>query len=135
MRTRVERTEDSGMAPYERFDAWQMAHRMALLIYKATEAWPKEERFALTIQVRRAALSVPTNIAEGAAKRGYREFRRFLDIALGSLSELTYLLRFSRDLGLLTTQSWLELEAVRDEAGKLTWQLYRKLRRETHHQP
>jgi len=85
----------------------------------------------LTIQVRRAALSVPTNIAEGAAKRGCREFRRFLDIALGSLSELTYPLRFSRDLGLLTTESWAELEAVRDEAGKLTWQLYRRLRRET----
>ena len=109
----------SGMAPYERFDAWLMAHKMA------------EERFGLTIQVRRAALSVPMNIAEGAAKRGYREFRRFLDIALGSLSELTYLLRFSRDLGLLTTASWAELEAVRDEAGKLTWQFYRRLRRET----
>jgi four helix bundle protein len=78
--------------------------------------------------VRRAALSVPTNIAEGAAKRGQREFRRFLDIALGSLSELTYLLRFSKDRGLLTSESWLEVEALRDEAGKLTWRLYEKLR-------
>jgi four helix bundle protein len=119
MKNGVESRPRSGMAPYERFDAWRMAHKMA------------EERFGLTIQVRRAALSVPMNIAEGAAKRGYREFRRFLDIALGSLSELTYLLRFSRDLGLLTTASWAELEAVRDEAGKLTWQLYRRLRRAT----
>jgi four helix bundle protein len=117
MKNGVESRPRSGMAPYERFDAWRMAHKMAVLTYKATEAWPKDERFGLTIQVRRAALSVPTNIAEGAAKRGYREFRRFLDIALGSLSELTYLLRFSRDLGLLTTASWAELEAVRDEAG------------------
>jgi four helix bundle protein len=61
--------------------------------------------------VRRAALSVPTNIAEGAAKRGSREFRRFLDIALGSLAELSYLLRFGRDYGLLTEESWLTLEA------------------------
>ena len=113
------------MAPYERFDAWQMAHRMALLIYNVTDSWPTEERFGLTIQVRRAALSVPTNIAEGAVKRGRREFRRFLDIALGSLSELTYLLRFSRDRGLLRHASWLELEDLRDQAGKLTWQLYR----------
>ena len=65
---------------------------------------PQAERFGLTIQVRRAALSVPTNIAEGAAKRGSREFRRFLDIALGSLAELSYLLRFSRDYGLLTEE-------------------------------
>jgi four helix bundle protein len=115
------------MAPYERFDAWQMAHRMALLTYKVTESWPVTERFGLTIQVRRAALSIPTNIAEGAAKRGHREFRRYLDIALGSLSELTYLLRFSRDRGLLTPESWLELEDLRDQAGKLTWQLYRTL--------
>ena len=123
------------MAPYERFEAWHMAHRMALLIYKVTEAWPMDERFGLTIQVRRAALPVPTNIAEGCAKRGHREFRRFLDIALGSLSELTYLLRFSRDRGLLTPESWLQLDAVRDEAGKLTWQLYRKLRPKASEQP
>jgi four helix bundle protein len=58
------------MAPYERLDAWQMAHRMALLTYKVTESWPVAERFGLTIQVRRAALSIPTNIAEGVAKRG-----------------------------------------------------------------
>jgi four helix bundle protein len=117
------------MAPYERFSAWQMAHRLALLIYKVTDAWPMEERFGVTIQVRRSALSIPTNIAEGAAKRGHREFRRYLDIALGSLSELTYLLRFSRDRGLLSTESWLELEAMRDQAGKLTWQLYCTLSR------
>jgi four helix bundle protein len=60
-----------------------------------TESWPVAERFGLTIQVRHAALSIPTNIAEGAANRGHREFRRYLDIALGSLSELTYLLRLA----------------------------------------
>ena len=89
-----------------------------------TDTWPQAERFGLTIQVRRAALSVPTNIAEGAAKRGSREFRRFLDIALGSLAELSYLLRFSRDYGLLTEESWLTLETNRDRAGRLTWGLY-----------
>jgi four helix bundle protein len=103
---------------------------MALLAYRITEAWPSEERFGLTIQVRRAAISVPTNIAEGVAKRGPREFRRYLDISLGSLSELTYLLQFSRDLGLLTPEAWRELEDLRDQAGKLTWQLYRRLAKE-----
>jgi four helix bundle protein len=112
------------MIAYERFDAWRAAHHLALELYRATDTWPRPERFGLTIQVRRAALSVPTNIAEGAAKRGSREFRRFLDIALGSLAELSYLLRFSRDYALLTEESWLTLEAHRDRAGRLTWGLY-----------
>ena len=112
------------MMPYERFEAWQVAHQLALEIYGVTDHWPKEERFGLTIQLRRAALSAPTNIAEGAAKRGTREFRRSLDVALGSLSEVSYLLRFSRDRGLLAQESWLAIEAVRSRAGRLTWRLY-----------
>jgi four helix bundle protein len=79
---------------------------------RATDRWRRSQRFGLTIQVRRAALSVPSNIAKGAAKRGSREFRRFLDIALGSMADLWYLLRFSRDYGLL--------EPHRDRAGRLT---------------
>jgi four helix bundle protein len=112
------------MIAYERFDAWRAAHQLALELYRATDGWPRQERFGLTIQVRRAALSVPTNIAEGAAKRGPREFRRFLDIAHGSLAELSYLLRFCRDYGLLTEESWLALETLRDQTGRLTWGLY-----------
>jgi four helix bundle protein len=115
------------MMPYEKFEAWQVAHRLALEIYRVTDHWPKEERFGLTIQLRRAALSAPTNIAEGAAKRGNREFRRFLDIALGSLSEVAYLLRFSRDRGLLAPDSWLELETLRNRTGQLTWRLYQAI--------
>jgi four helix bundle protein len=55
------------MMPYEKFEAWQITHQLALEIYRATDAWPKEERFGLTLHLRRAALSAPTNIAEGAA--------------------------------------------------------------------
>ena len=115
------------MMPYEKFEAWQVAHQLALEIYRITDDWPNEERFGLTIQLRRAALSAPTNIAEGAAKRGNREFRRFLDIALGSLSEVSYLLRFSRDRELLTPESWLEIETLRNRSGQLTWRLYRSI--------
>lgn len=115
------------MVPYERFEAWQLAHQLALDIYRTTDGWPKDERFQLTVQVRRATLSAPTNIAEGSAKRGHREFRRFLDISLGSLSEVRYLLRFSRDRGLLTPERWQELETLPNRAGQLTWRLYRSL--------
>jgi four helix bundle protein len=69
--------------PYERFEAWKVAHELALEVYKISDRWPACERYQLTSQVRRAALSVPTNVAEGAAKRGKREFRRYLDIARG----------------------------------------------------
>ena len=77
-----------------------------------------------------AALSAPTNIAEGSAKRGNREFRRFLDIALGSLSEVSYLLRFSRDRGLLTPAAWLESPTLCEiaRANSPVW-FYRSLSR------
>ena len=115
------------MARHEKFEAWQLAHRFALEVYRLTDDWPREERFGLTIQLRRAALSVPTNIAEGAAKRGNAEFRRFLDIALGSLAEASYLLRFSHDRGLLGPDRWRELETLRNRAGQLVWGLYRSV--------
>src|SRR4051794_20969836 len=117
------------MVPYERFDAWRMAHQLALQTYKITDGWPTAERYGLTAQIRRAALSAPTNIAEGTAKRGPRELRRYLDIALGSLSEVSYLLRFSRDRTLLAAADFETLDDLRDQAGKLTWRLYSSLNR------
>ena len=113
--------------PYEKFDAWKVAHELALLVYGITDQWPVCERYQLTAQLRRAVLSVPTNIAEGAAKRGPREFRRYLDIARGSLSEVAYLLQFSKDRGLLDEESFRRLHQLRDRVGKLTWGLYSSL--------
>jgi four helix bundle protein len=118
------------MMPYERFQAWQAAHDLALEVYRLTDRWPREERFGLTIQLRRAALSAAANIAEGTAKRGRREFRRFLDISLGSLAEVSYLLRFSRDYGLLGEEAWRTLEALRSRAGRKTWSLYSAVSRQ-----
>jgi four helix bundle protein len=112
------------MMPYERLLAWRVAHELALELFRVTDRWPIRERFGITAQLRRAALSAATNIAEGTAKRGPREFRRFLDISLGSLAEVSYLLRFSRDYGLLSAESWTPLEELRTRAGQLTWNLY-----------
>jgi four helix bundle protein len=113
------------MMPYEKYDAWKVSHSLALEVYRTTEEWPKSELYGLTAQTRRAALSVPTNIAEGAAKLGAREFRRYLDISLGSLSELSYLLRFSHDRHLLQPAEWERLDSLRNRAGQLVWRLYR----------
>lgn len=112
------------MMPYEKFIAWKVTHRLALEVYRVTESWPKNERYELTSQTRRAALSAATNIAEGSAKGGVREFRRFVDISLGSLSELSYLLRFSRDREIISEENFRQIDDLRARAGTLTWRLY-----------
>jgi four helix bundle protein len=113
--------------PYERFEAWQLCHALVLEVYRLTRSFPNDERFGLTSQARRAALSAAANIAEGAGKRGRREFRRFLDITLGSLSELSYTLRLARELGFLTTEEWSEADTLRNRAGQVTWRLAQSL--------
>ncbi|MGE5801013.1 MAG: four helix bundle protein [Gemmatimonadota bacterium] len=119
------------MNSYERLEAWHEAHRLVLLIYRKTRSFPPEERYGLTSQLRRAAFSVAANIVEGCAKRGPREFRRFLDIAVGSVAELTYTLRLVRDLELISEEELAELETQRNRVGRLTWGLYSSLSRAT----
>lgn len=114
---------------YERLEAWHEAHRLVLLIYRKTRSFPSEERYGLTSQLRRAAFAVAANIVEGSAKRGPREFRRFLDIAVGSVAELTYTLRLVRDLELISEEELAELETQRNRVGRLTWGLYSSLSR------
>ena len=116
------------MLPYERFAAWQLAHEVVLRTYRVTASFPSHERYGLSMQARRAAFSIAANIAEGSARRGDREFRRFLDIALGSLSELAYCLRLAHDLGYLSDEDLATLEELRAEAGRTTWGLYRSIR-------
>ena len=123
------------MIAYEKFTAWKAAHQLALEIYAVSDHWPISERYQLTAQVRRAVLSVPANIAEGAAKRGRKEFRRYLDIANGSLAELTYLLHFTRDRGLITPEIFEKLHGLKEDASKLTWKLYLSLAPNSPHQP
>jgi len=99
-----------------------------LAVYDATDSFPKNELYGLASQTRRAGFSVVANIAEGSAKRGGREFARYLDIALGSLTEIEVALRLARDRGYVTNERWAELERLRNHAGILTWRLYRALR-------
>jgi four helix bundle protein len=117
------------MMPFERFEAWRQAHCLALDVYKVSARWPVQERYGLISQARRAAYSIPSNIAEGTARRGSNEFARFLNIALGSFSELTYLLYLARDLGYLSTDEWSALEERKTGTGKLLWCLYSRVRK------
>ena len=111
--------------PYERFRAWRACDELTVAVYRATASFPRHELYGLTSQARRAAFSAAANIAEGSAKRGAREFRRYLDIAIGSLSELSYALRLSSRLEYLTPEH--DLDQLRTSASRLTWLLYRRI--------
>jgi four helix bundle protein len=115
------------MMPYERSHAWQACDDLAVAVYRATASFPKYELYGLTSQARRAAFSAAANIAEGSAKRGRREFRRYLDISIGSLSELSYALRLAWKLDLLNENDWKGLDRLRMNASRLTWKLYASL--------
>ena len=85
--------------------AWQESMALAKLVYELTVAFPKDELYGLTSQMRRAAVSIPSNIAEGAARNGTREFRQFLAIARGSLAELETQMLLAEQLGYLTNST------------------------------
>jgi four helix bundle protein len=114
---------------FERLDAWHRCHELSLAVYPCTRKWPGEERFGLTSQARRAAISAEANIAEGAAKRGRLEFRRYLNIALGSLSELACLIRLASDLGFMSPAERDGIERIRERASQVTWRLYQSMAR------
>jgi len=101
------------MQDFRNIQAWQKAHELALKIYKTTKAFPKDERYGLTSQIRRAALSIPCNIAEGCARSTDADFARFLDIAIGSASEVECQLLLAKDIEYLKkTESDELLEQV-----------------------
>lgn len=116
------------MGPHKRFLAWQECHKLVLAVYKATESFPKHELYGLTSQARRAAFSGAVNIVEGASRKGRNELRRFLDISLGSLSELEYVLEVAAALGYLKHDVCSALEAQQKRARFFTWRLQAKLR-------
>jgi four helix bundle protein len=90
---------------------WERAHALTLEIYGHARSFPYDERFGLTSQLRRAAVSVPTNIAEGSKRRSNAEYARFLNVAEASLVEVEYLLLLARDLEYLSESSWTPMQA------------------------
>ncbi|HVX88813.1 MAG TPA: four helix bundle protein [Gemmatimonadales bacterium] len=116
------------MRPYERFEAWKLAHKLAIGVVKETAGWPKREWYGLAAQVRKASISVPSNIVEGSAKRGPAEFRRYVDIAIGSLAETEYQLRLAKELEFIPEQRWKALDDLVTETGKLLHGLARSLK-------
>ena len=106
---------------------WQKAHKLTLEIYSVTKGFPKEETYGLTVQLRRAALAVATNLAEGGARRSRREYAQFAAIARGSASEVGYLLLVSKDLGYLDSQEFSELNDGYDHVSRMLTNLMKAL--------
>ena len=108
--------------------AWQKVHILTLLIYKLTKLFPKDELFGLVSQLHRAAISVPSNIAEGFKREGKNDSIHFYSIAQGSLEEVRYQLLLSRDLAYIKDEDYMQAETLADETGKLLagWSKNRK---------
>jgi four helix bundle protein len=117
------------MRPHDKLDVWRKAVEFVIEVYKATERFPREEKFGLTSQVRRAAFSIPTNIAEGAARRSSREFVYFLSNAQGSASEVETELLIANRLGYLGDSTFSELRSSHDDIGRMLIGLIRHVNR------
>jgi len=114
------------MARHKYLIVFQKSDELAFQIYKLTETFPKAEIFGLTAQIRRSALSIPTNIVEGYARKSNKELSHFINIALGSLAETEYLLGFSKKLGYHKSDI-SDIENLLEEVGRLLWSFYRSL--------
>lgn len=101
-----------------RIKAWEHSHRLVVEVYRVTRGFPKEELYGLTSQVRRAAVSVPANIAEGSQRYFLKEYRKFLYTAKASLAEVEYHLYLAEELGYLQNDDAQRLSAISDEAAK-----------------
>lgn len=116
------------MRDHTKLRAFQLADELALAVYRATAEFPKNEQFGLTSQMRRAAVSIPSNIVEGAARSTEAEFLRFLDIAYGSARELEYQVSLAQRLEFLQQQRAESLTAMCVETSKVLGGLIRSFR-------
>lgn len=116
------------MQDFHQLKVWQKSHAVALAVYEATRSFPKEELYGLTSQMRRAAVSVPSNIAEGCGRDSQPQFAHFLQIAFGSASELEYQLLLARDLGFLVTSAYGTLNTDITECKRMLASLIQTVR-------
>jgi four helix bundle protein len=108
-------------------EVWKLSHELVLSIYKITENFPKSEQFGLVSQIKRSAVSIPTNIIEGQARQYRKEFIQFLYIAKGSLDETNYYLLLSKDLGFISEQTYQELSEICTRIKMMLYKLIKSM--------
>ncbi|MFN9436631.1 MAG: four helix bundle protein [Planctomycetota bacterium] len=116
------------MRDHRKLRAFELADQLALAVYQTTKTFPKDEIFGMTAQMRRAAISVPSNIVEGCARNSNADFLRFLDIAFGSGRELEYQLSLATRLGYIDPGESQQLDAIVNELMKVLSGLIKSLR-------
>ena len=115
------------MKDFKKLKVWKKAHQLTREVYKATAAFPKEELYGLTSQIRRSSASIPANIAEGCGRHGDAELARFLHVAMGSATELEYHLLLAHDLGLMDKLTYEKLVSGVIEVKRMLTSLIQKL--------
>lgn len=115
------------MKDFRELKVWHKAHELALAVYKESRGFPKVELYGLTSQARRAGASIAANIAEGCGRQGDNEFRRFLQIAMGSANELDYHVLLAKDLGFLPLSGHDALVGLIAEVKRMLWALIQKV--------
>lgn len=116
------------MQDFKQLVVWQKAHKLTLAIYNTTPNFPKDELYGLTSQIRRAAVSIPANVAEGCGRNGDIEFARFLQIAMGSAAELEYHLLLAHDLGFIENTQYNQLNQDLVEVKRMLNAFIQKLK-------
>ncbi|WP_299685007.1 four helix bundle protein [uncultured Dokdonia sp.] len=116
------------MRDFRKYNIWKLSHSLTLDIYTVSKNFPKAEVYGLTSQIRRAASSIPTNIAEGCGRDSDAEFNRFLTIAMGSASETEYLLILSKDLQYIDNTSYEDLNSKVNICKQKMYSLKQKLK-------
>lgn len=119
------------MRDFHDLKVWAKAHQLVLAVYQASAGFPQSEVYALSSQIRRAAISIASNIAEGCGRKTETEFARFLQIAMGSASEVQYDLLLARDLGFLSESAFQPLERDIVDVKRMLTALMQKLNAES----
>ena len=121
-------SERNRMKDFRELKVWEKSHQLTLAVYKATTKFPKDEMYGLTGQIRRSCASIPANVAEGCGRNGDAELARFLQIAMGSASELEYHLLLSRDLNFLDITEYDQLAGEATEVKRMLTSFIRTLK-------
>ncbi len=116
------------MQDFRNLQVWKKAHLLTLDVYKSSKAFPREELYGLTSQMRRSSASIAANIAEGSCRKGDGDFGRFLQMAMGSASELEYHLLLSHDLKVLPSADYSHLSGEVTEVKRMLVSLIRRLK-------